>query len=246
MWEPAGFPFEDHGDGPDSQVASMPFIHKHVAVMPDAHAGKGSTVGTVIATKGAVIPAAVGVDIGCGMMAVRLSIKSDVLPDNLFPARDAIEQAVPHGRSPKEDIFKGIDVGSWEDDNVPRGPQPLGRDRAWLRSDRSRKHPKIAPRPRCGYLQLGTLGTGNHFIEITEDRGRLRLGDAALRLAGHRQRDRRLLHREGSGGDAPLPHDALSCRTRTSPIWSSIRRSTTTTWRPWAGRRTSRSRTARR
>jgi hypothetical protein len=88
MWEPAGFPFEDMAMDQIRNMASMPFIHKHVAVMPDAHAGKGSTVGTVIATKGAVIPAAVGVDIGCGMMAVRLSIKADVLPDNLFAARD--------------------------------------------------------------------------------------------------------------------------------------------------------------
>jgi tRNA-splicing ligase RtcB len=127
MWEPNGYPFESDAMNQIRNVASMPFVHKHVAVMPDAHHGKGATVGTVIATKGAVIPAAVGVDIGCGMMAIRLSIKSDVLPDNLFPARDAIEQAVPHGRSPDTDIRKGIDVGSWDSDTVPgRDREPLG------------------------------------------------------------------------------------------------------------------------
>jgi hypothetical protein len=120
MWEPAGYPFEAQAMEQIRNIAKMPFIHKHVAVMPDAHAGKGSTVGTVIATKGAVVPAAVGVDIGCGMMAVRLTIKSSQLPDNLFAIRSAIEEAVPHGRSPKEDIRAGIDIGSWMRTRCPR------------------------------------------------------------------------------------------------------------------------------
>jgi tRNA-splicing ligase RtcB len=168
MWEPEGYPFEGQAMDQIRNVASMPFIHKHVAVMPDAHAGKGATVGTVIATEGAVIPAAVGVDIGCGMMAMRLSIKADQLPDNLFAARDAIEQAVPHGRSPDKDINAGLDVGSWSDDNVPA--EVLNRWDA-IESGYQQiiaRHPKIAPR-RAAFLQLGSLGTGNHFIEITQD-----------------------------------------------------------------------------
>jgi tRNA-splicing ligase RtcB len=175
MWEPSGYPFEDMAMEQIRQCASMPFIHKHVAVMPDAHAGKGSTVGTVIATKGAVIPAAVGVDIGCGMMAVRLDIKSDVLPDNLFAARSAIEAAVPHGRSPKQDIFKGIDVGSWDVDAVPEEINARfgTKERSGFLRDGLHaiveKHPLLTKAAERCRRHLGTLGTGNHFIEITED-----------------------------------------------------------------------------
>jgi tRNA-splicing ligase RtcB len=168
MWEPAGYPFEDEAMMQIRNMASMPFIHKHVAVMPDAHAGKGSTVGTVIATKGAVIPAAVGVDIGCGMMAIRLNITASQLPDNLFAIRSAIEAAVPHGRSPMMDIAVGRDVGSWDHDEVPDS----NRNRWNGIDDRYQaiiaKHPKIAGR-RHPSTHLGTLGTGNHFIEICED-----------------------------------------------------------------------------
>ena len=80
-------------------LAQMPFIHKHVAAMPDVHAGIGATVGSVIPTKGAIIPAAVGVDIGCGMNAVRLSLKAHDLPDSLVRIRSAIEARVPVGRA---------------------------------------------------------------------------------------------------------------------------------------------------
>src|SRR5688500_12278989 len=93
-------------------AAKMPFIFKHVAVMPDVHVGIGATVGSVIPTKGAVIPAAVGVDIGCGMMAARTSLHAADLPDSLEAIRHAIEQAVPHGR----DVGRGKrDKGSWGD-----------------------------------------------------------------------------------------------------------------------------------
>lgn len=78
-------------------LAGMPFIHKHVAVMPDAHLGKGTTVGSVIPTFKAIIPAAVGVDLGCGMIAVKTSLRAEQLPDNLKPLRTAIEKAVPVG-----------------------------------------------------------------------------------------------------------------------------------------------------
>jgi tRNA-splicing ligase RtcB len=80
-----------------ANIAQLPFIHSHVAAMPDVHVGIGATVGAVIPTKGAIIPAAVGVDIGCGMNAVRLSLKAGQLPDNLKPVRAAIEAAVPVG-----------------------------------------------------------------------------------------------------------------------------------------------------
>ena len=90
----------------------MPFVFKHVAVMPDVHVGIGATVGSVIPTKGAVIPAAVGVDIGCGMMAARTSLVASDLPDNLEGVRTAIERAVPVGRKVGR---AGRDTGSWGD-----------------------------------------------------------------------------------------------------------------------------------
>jgi tRNA-splicing ligase RtcB len=80
-------------------LAGMPFIHKHIAAMPDVHWGMGATVGSVIATKGAIIPAAVGVDIGCGMAAQRTTLTASDLPDNLFGLRSAIESRIPHGRT---------------------------------------------------------------------------------------------------------------------------------------------------
>lgn len=94
-----GVPIEDAALKQLKNVASLPFIHKHVAVMPDVHWGMGATVGSVIPTVGAIIPAAVGVDIGCGMMAVRTSIRAEHLPDDLSAIRSAIEAAVPHGRT---------------------------------------------------------------------------------------------------------------------------------------------------
>src|SRR5882672_1873424 len=81
-------------------TAKMPFIFRHIAVMPDVHVGKGSTVGSVIPTLNAVIPAAVGVDIGCGMIAAKTTLVASDLPDNLARVRAAIEKAVPHGRTP--------------------------------------------------------------------------------------------------------------------------------------------------
>src|SRR5678810_1294769 len=80
-------------------VAKLPFVYKWVAAMPDVHWGVGATVGSVIPTKGAIIPAAVGVDIGCGMMAVQTTLTANQLPDNLHAMRTAIEKAVPHGRT---------------------------------------------------------------------------------------------------------------------------------------------------
>jgi tRNA-splicing ligase RtcB len=142
------------------QTAQMPFIYKHLAVMPDVHLGKGSTIGSVIPTVGAIIPAAVGVDIGCGMMAVRTSLNARDLPDTLLPLRSAIEQAVPHGRKPG-----ARDPGAWQ-----RPPATV--DAAWARllPDFKRiteRYPKLAQTNH--HSHLGTLGTGNHFIEVCLD-----------------------------------------------------------------------------
>src|SRR4051812_35148365 len=89
-----GVPFDEGTEAQLTKLAALPFIHRWVAAMPDAHVGKGATVGSVIATSGAIIPAAVGVDIGCGMMAARTSLSASQLPDSLKGLRSAIERAV--------------------------------------------------------------------------------------------------------------------------------------------------------
>src|SRR5438876_5132886 len=91
-------------------AAQLPFIFKWIAAMPDVHWGIGATVGSVIPTKGAIIPAAVGVDIGCGMMAIETSLNARDLPDNLKGIRTAIETAVPHGRTNRGGVG---DPGAW-------------------------------------------------------------------------------------------------------------------------------------
>ena len=121
MWT-QGVPVEESAKKQLSNTARMPFIYKHIAVMPDVHLGKGSTIGSVIPTLGAIIPAAVGVDIGCGMMAAKTTLTASDLPDNLGPLRSAIEKAVPHGSSPKTRGHRGRDEGSW---NTPPAPVDL-------------------------------------------------------------------------------------------------------------------------
>jgi tRNA-splicing ligase RtcB len=158
-----GVPIEPQALGQLKNVASLPFIHKHVAVMPDVHWGMGATVGSVIPTVGAIIPAAVGVDIGCGMMAVRTTVRAEHLPDDLAPLRSAIEAAVPHGRT---DNGGRADVGAWQAD------PPAAAHARWAELEAGYqavidKHPKTA-HPR-GLGHLGTLGTGNHFIELCLD-----------------------------------------------------------------------------
>ena len=161
MWT-RGVPVDDKARDQLSRAAKMPFIFKHVAAMPDVHVGIGATVGSVIPTKGAVIPAAVGVDIGCGMMAARTSLMAHDLPDSLESIRSAIEQAVPHGR----DVGRGKrDKGSW-------GSPPPAIVDAWAvlvqRFDRiCEKFPRL--KNTNNLVHLGTLGTGNHFIELCLD-----------------------------------------------------------------------------
>ncbi len=145
-------------------VAMLPFIFKWVAAMPDVHWGMGATVGSVIPTRGAIIPAAVGVDIGCGMMAVRTSLHANHLPDNLHGLRDAIERAVPHGRT---DNGGKNDRGAWANP-----PQCHEIEWACLHERYEAivaKYPKLAHPQRINHL--GTLGTGNHFIEVCLDEG---------------------------------------------------------------------------
>lgn len=143
-------------------IVKMPFIFKHLAVMPDVHMGKGSTIGSVIPTKGAIIPAAVGVDIGCGMMAVRTTLTSDDLPQDLHVLRAAIERSVPHGSAPKH---RGRDPGAW-------GEPPTLVEQVWatLEPEFERiaaKYPVLKKTNNRNHL--GTLGTGNHFIEVCLD-----------------------------------------------------------------------------
>jgi tRNA-splicing ligase RtcB len=132
-------------------VAALPFVHHHVAAMPDVHWGLGATVGSVIPTVGAIVPAAVGVDIGCGMNALRLSLRADQLPDKLSGLRAQIERDVPVG-------FAGHADDRLCEDGLARvagGLKPI-----------QDKYPKIDARWQS---QLGSLGGGNHFIELCID-----------------------------------------------------------------------------
>ncbi len=164
-----GVPVEEKAREQLENVARMPFIHECIAVMPDVHWGFGATVGSVIPSKGAIIPAAVGVDIGCGMMAVETSLTSKHLPDNLAALRSAIEAKVPHGRTHRGG--RG-DRGAWGDVPGPiaeiwtRG-RHRGRPLAEGHAAIAEKHPKVAKANHVNHL--GTLGTGNHFIEVCLD-----------------------------------------------------------------------------
>ncbi|MCK6481179.1 MAG: RtcB family protein [Gemmatimonadaceae bacterium] len=157
-----GVSLEDQAREQITRIARMPFVFRWVAVMPDVHWGIGATVGSVIPTRGAVIPAAVGVDIGCGMMAIRTTLRASDLPDDLHAMRTNIEKAVPHGRT---DRGGRGDRGSWHD--VP-GPTAA----AWAELEPAfrrilDRHRKLAGTRTVHHL--GTLGTGNHFIEVCLD-----------------------------------------------------------------------------
>ena len=158
-----GVPFDPGAEKQLRGAARLPFVFRWIAAMPDVHVGIGATVGSVIPTRGAIIPAAVGVDIGCGMAAVRTSLEAKDLPDDLKGVRSAIERAVPHGRS---DHGGRNDRGSWHD-------LPEGNRVRWAALDTGyrkivERHAKLEPN-RHPTGQLGTLGTGNHFIEVCLD-----------------------------------------------------------------------------
>jgi tRNA-splicing ligase RtcB len=163
MWT-RGVPVEDEARAQLANTAKMPFIVSHLAAMPDVHLGRGATVGSVIATKGAIIPAAVGVDIGCGMMAVQTTLQADDLPESLSAIRSHIERAVPHGTV----SVRGRAVrGGWSvapNSVVTRWRALESRFDAIVS-----KHTVLeAKNPQD---QLGTLGGGNHFIEVCLDTG---------------------------------------------------------------------------
>ena len=139
-------------------VSRLPIIAGHVAAMPDVHLGIGATVGSVIPTSKALIPAAVGVDIGCGMAATRLSLRADQLPDNLRPVREAIENAVPLGRSAHARPAGDHAVLEM----LQEGLTPILERHARIRS-MVRNIEETTP------AQVGTLGGGNHFIEVCTD-----------------------------------------------------------------------------
>ena len=173
-------------------VAGLPWVAHHVAVMPDVHLGRGATVGSVIALRGAIAPAAVGVDIGCGMAAVATSLKANQLPDDLRPLREAIEAAIPVGMT-------AHDAPVWEampDDRRSACGQLMRRF-----ADLAPKVGDLAGRAAC---QLGTLGGGNHFIEIcldTTDTVWLMLHSGSRRIGAalaqhHIETARRLKHNE--------------------------------------------------
>jgi tRNA-splicing ligase RtcB len=135
-------------------ISALPWMFKHVAVMPDVHYGKGATVGSVIAMRDAVSPAAVGVDIGCGMTAVRTSLRAEDLPDDLGRLRSAVERAVPVGFAQhKATAFTDRDAGDW--------------DAFWRRFEDLT--PAVKANAGKALHQMGTLGGGNHFIEICLD-----------------------------------------------------------------------------
>ena len=157
-----GVSLEDEARNQLLNVAQLPFVYKWIAAMPDVHWGIGATVGSVIPTRGAIIPAAVGVDIGCGMMAVATSLNARDLPDNLKGIRDAIEKAVPHGRTNNGGAG---DRGAWHE--IPARNQEMWQSLKPRYDAVLAKHPKLDRGNHSNHL--GTLGTGNHFIEVCLD-----------------------------------------------------------------------------
>lgn len=163
-------------------VSQLPILFKHVALMPDAHLGIGSMVGSVVATKEAVIPATVGVDIGCGMMAVKTPFRSWVLDRKLKDLRNEIERAIPVGF--KEHRDASLEAENW--DGWGKFPD---------------LHPKVQERFKKAQKQMGTLGGGNHFVEVcidTEDNVWLMLHSGSRNigneLATHHIKTARQLH----------------------------------------------------
>ena len=155
-----GVPVHDGARRQLENIARLPFIHSHVAVMPDVHYGRGATVGSVIATRGAIVPAAVGVDIGCGMMAVRTDLAASRLPDSLSRIRSDIERAVPHG---------GVGLkGGWNRGIPARVGNKYGASGLHDRLEElEARHPSL--RGANSSVHMATLGGGNHFIEVCLD-----------------------------------------------------------------------------
>jgi tRNA-splicing ligase RtcB len=193
-------------------VASLPWVVHHVAVMPDVHAGRGATVGSVIAMRGAVAPATVGVDIGCGMAAVRTNLRAENLPDDLKHLRLAIEDAIPVGK-------RGHETPAWR--SAPASLRDAGQ--AMLDGVDA-----LATRVHAGTVsgQIGTLGGGNHFIEVCLDTAgavwlMLHSGSRQVgaRLAEHHiEIARHLAHNQA------LPDPELAAFLSGTPAFESYRR----------------------
>lgn len=188
-------------------IAGLPWAFHHVAVMPDVHFGKGATVGSVIAMKDAVAPAAVGVDIGCGMAAVRTNLSSQDLPDNLKLLRSRVEQAIPVGRDSHDNVVKYAEkLRLWKEFHDLT-------DAVHDRLARARK-------------QMGTLGGGNHFIELclsTDDEVWLMLHSGSRNIGKtladvHIGRAKKLAH------NADLPDRDLAVFLANTPEMESYRR----------------------
>lgn len=149
-----GVPFEEEARAQLIRASKLPFLYKHIAVMSDVHSGKGCTIGSVIATSKVIVPAFTGVDLGCGVVCVKTNLKASDLPDNLAEMRSAIESAVPHGGPG--------DVGSWREKDVTVSPPRINEYNSLIS-----KYPEINSK----YMsrQFGTLGGGNHFVEVCLD-----------------------------------------------------------------------------
>ncbi len=166
VWDKEVGPPEPQAMKQLEELASLPFIYHHVAVMPDVHWGMGATIGSVFCTKGAIVPAGVGVDIGCGMTAARLPLTSNDIPDDAMVLHDAIDAAVPNGRT---DNGGQNDKGAW-----PHRDDPEFVRRTWNQelelgfTELCELCPEIEKSNNRRHL--GTLGTGNHFIELCLDR----------------------------------------------------------------------------
>lgn len=151
--------FDINALGQLQNVASLPFVFKHVAAMPDVHAGIGATIGSVVATQGAICPSIVGSDIGCGVLSQQTTLRREDLPEDLGPLRTAIEEEVPHGL---ETVGRGV-KGAW---GVTPGYVP----NAWFQHlEPGYRVLEIPTQDKCPSRQLGTLGGGNHFIELCFD-----------------------------------------------------------------------------
>lgn len=157
-----GVPLEAAAREQLRNIARLPIVGPWLAVMPDVHLGIGATVGSVVPTQGAIIPAAVGVDIGCGMMAYQTTLRADQLPDSLIGLRHDIERAVPHG-------FVTVDGRSLRGNWLAPPDSAVTRWRALEQRYRAlvERHPRISHKSPLS--QLGSLGGGNHFIEVCLD-----------------------------------------------------------------------------
>ena len=140
------------------KLSRMPFIYKHLAVMPDVHLGRGASVGTCIPTEGAVIPAAVGVDIGCGVQAIKTSLTKDDLPKDLSKIREELERSIPLSAGNYNNLQKIKSSTKQRIDRLEEYAVDIGRDKAFSKLTRTHWS-----------AHLGTLGSGNHFIELTVD-----------------------------------------------------------------------------